>query len=180
MARVVPPGVPTVSRNEVVVDSRRSSVTAWCSHHGAAVWAYCLMPDHVRLIVVPSSVDGLRCAIGEANRRYSRRIIFREGWRGRLWQGRFASCPMDEHYLLAATRHAELKPVRPGLAKSPGAYPWSSAAPLSTGRDDALVNGPPSDATAVLSCSDCPSSWLLASLFPLFALLFFFKLLQPL
>ncbi len=115
----------------------------WCSRFGVAVWAYCLMPNHVHLIAVPSSEEGLRRAIGEAHRRYSRRVNFREGWRGHLWQGRFASYPMDEKYLLAAARYVELNPVRAGLVKSPGAYPWSSAAAHLTGRDDMLVKVAP-------------------------------------
>ncbi len=76
----------------------------WCSHYGVGIWAYCLMPNHVHLIAVPESEEGLTPAISEAHRRYSRRINFREGWRGHLWQGRFASFPMDEPYLLAAAR----------------------------------------------------------------------------
>jgi hypothetical protein len=46
------------------------------------------MPNHVHLIAVPSSADGLRWAIGSAHERYTRRINFREKWRGYLWQGR--------------------------------------------------------------------------------------------
>lgn len=49
----------------------------WCGERQVAVWAYCLMPNHVHLIVVPKSEDGLRRAIGEAHRRYTRRINFR-------------------------------------------------------------------------------------------------------
>ena len=30
----------------------------WCSRRGMAVWAYCLMPNHVHLIVVPEREDG--------------------------------------------------------------------------------------------------------------------------
>ena len=101
------------------------------------------MPNHVHLIAVPSSEVGLLTAIGKAHRRYSRRINFREGWRGHLWQGRFASYPMNEPYLLAAVRYVELNPVRAGLVKSPGAYPWSSAAAHLTGRDDELVKVAP-------------------------------------
>jgi putative transposase len=48
------------------------------------IWAYCLMPNHVHLIAVPKSEDGLRQAIGEAHRRYTRRVNFRERWRGHL------------------------------------------------------------------------------------------------
>jgi len=54
------------------------------------------MPNHVHLIAVPESEDGLARAIGEAHRRYTRRINFREKWRGYLWQGRFGSFVMDE------------------------------------------------------------------------------------
>ena len=76
------------------------------------------MPNHVHLIVVPQSAGSLRRAIGEAHRRYARRINFREGWRGHLWQGRFASFVMDEDHLLTAARYVELNPVR-GLVQAP-------------------------------------------------------------
>ena len=57
----------------------------------------------------------LAAALGEAHRRYSREVNFREGWRGYLWQGRFASFPMDEPYVLTGARYIELNPVRAGL-----------------------------------------------------------------
>ena len=50
----------------------------WCREEGVAIWSYCLMPNHTHLIAVPACEDGLRWAIGEAHRRYSRRINFRE------------------------------------------------------------------------------------------------------
>ena len=59
-----------------------------CSAHSVEIWAYCLMPNHVHLIAVPRDPEGLRLAIGEAHRRYTRLINFRQGWRGFLWQGR--------------------------------------------------------------------------------------------
>ncbi len=58
------------------------------------------MPNHAHLIAVPETWDGLRLAIGEAHRRYTRRICFRKGWRGHLWQGRFSSSVMELNYLL--------------------------------------------------------------------------------
>lgn len=66
----------------------------WCRKCRIEVWAYCLLPNHVHLIAVPESEDALRLGIGEAHRRYSRMINFRENWRGHLWQGRFASLGM--------------------------------------------------------------------------------------
>jgi putative transposase len=101
------------------------------------------MPNHMHLIAVPQSEEGLRRAIGEAHRRYTRQINFREGWRGHLWQGRFASFPMDETYLLAAARYVELNPVRAKLADRPEAYKWSSAIAHLEARDDELVNVSP-------------------------------------
>jgi putative transposase len=97
------------------------------------------MSNHVHLVVVPETESGLARAIGEAHRRYTRAVNFREGWRGYLWQGRFASCPMDERYLLAAVRYVELNPVRAGLVKRAWDYRWSSAAAHRSGVNDRLA-----------------------------------------
>ena len=115
----------------------------WCGKCGVEIWAYCLMPNHVHLVAVPESEDGLRRAIGEAHRRYTRHINFREQWRGHLWQGRFASFLMDEQYLLTATRYIELNPVRAGLVSIPEEYPWSSATAHIKGKNDDLVKVKP-------------------------------------
>ena len=115
----------------------------WCREEGVEIWGYCLMPNHVHLIAVPATEDGLRRAIGEAHRRYTRRINFREKWRGYLWQGRFASFIMDEPYLLAAARYVELNPVRAKLVDRARQWPWSSAKAHLSGRDDRLVTTAP-------------------------------------
>ncbi len=114
-----------------------------CRAAGVAVWAYCLMPNHVHLILVPHDADGLRAALGETHRRYTRHVNLREGWRGYLWQGRFASFPMDEPYLLAAARYVELNPVRARLARRARDWRWSSARAHLAGRDDELVAARP-------------------------------------
>jgi putative transposase len=64
------------------------------------------MPNHVHLIAIPKTKESLKSTIGEAHRRYTRMINFREGWcwRGHLWQGRFSSFILDENYLLACKR----------------------------------------------------------------------------
>jgi putative transposase len=54
-----------------------SLMQAWCGRRGVRVWAYCLMPNDVHLTVVPPSEDALSRAIGEAHRRYTRRVNFR-------------------------------------------------------------------------------------------------------
>ena len=94
---------------------------------GLQVWAYCLMDNHVHLIVVPSKKESLTKAIGETHQLYTRMINFREGWRGYLWQGRFHSFPLDERYLVAAVRYVERNPLRAGIVEKAEDYTWSSA-----------------------------------------------------
>jgi putative transposase len=115
----------------------------WCKKCSVEIWAYCLMPNHLHLIAVPECEDSLRRGIGEAHRRYSRMINFRENWRGHLWQGRFASFPMDESYLLAAARYVEMNPVVAGLVDEAAAWPWSSARAHLTAKDDDVATVAP-------------------------------------
>jgi len=115
----------------------------WCNASGVEVWAYCLMPNHVHLVVVPESEESLARGIGEAHRRYTRFINFKKSWKGYLWQGRFASFPMDEDYLLAACRYVELNPVRAKMCARPEEYRWSSVHAHLAGKDDGLVKVEP-------------------------------------
>ncbi len=150
IARVIAPGIP----HHVTQRGNRRQQTffshddyaayidlmaEWCDKYRVEIWAWCLMPNHVHLIAVPESEDGLARAIGEAHRRYTRRINFREKWRGHLWQERFASFPMDESYLLAAARYVEMNPVAAGTVARPEEYPWSSARAHLSAQDDKLV-----------------------------------------
>jgi len=95
--------------------------------HGLLYVAWCLMLNHVHLIVIPKTETSLAKGIGEAHKAYTRRINFRQATRGYLFQGRFASCPLDERHLSAAVRYALRNPVRARLVAGPADYPWSSA-----------------------------------------------------
>jgi REP-associated tyrosine transposase len=121
----------------------KSLLAEGCRAAGTEVWAYCLMPNHVHLILVPPDEDGLRATLGEAHRRYTLHINSRENWRGYLWQGRFASFPMDEAYLMAAARHVELNPVRARLVRRARDWKWSSARAHLARKDDGLVRVKP-------------------------------------
>ena len=95
--------------------------------YGLVYLAYCLMSNHIHLIVVPKHEDSLRKAIGEAHRRFTIRINSRNDVRGHLFQERFYSCPMDEQHMIAACRYVERNPVRAGLVQKAWAFEWSSA-----------------------------------------------------
>jgi putative transposase len=112
----------------------------WCRGCGVFVWAYCLMPNHVHLILVPATVEALARAVGEAHRRYTGGVNRRLGWTGHLWQGRFASYPLEGDYLVNAVRYVERNPVRAGLVEQAWDYPWSSAAARVLGRADPLLD----------------------------------------
>ena len=152
IARIVAPGLPhhvTQRGNRRMqtffcdedYGAYLSLMVQYCGGCGSRIWGYCLMPNHVHLIVVPETADGLARGIGEAHRRYTRRVNSREGWRGHLWQGRFASFVIDEPYLLAATRYVERNPAKAGLVKRAEDWPWCSAGAHVAGRGDAAAEG---------------------------------------
>lgn len=107
-----------------------------CAKAGTAVWGWCLMPNHVHLILVPARPDGLAEALRGPHWAYASHVNGRENWRGHLWQSRFASVPMDEPHLHVCLRYVELNPIRAGLVARPEEWPWSSArAHLGRGED---------------------------------------------
>ena len=110
---------------------------------GTQIWAYCLMPNHVHLITVPTATDGLSQVFREAHVRYTRMINKRENWQGHLWQERFHSFAMDERHLIAAVRYVELNPVRAGLCSSSDEWRWSSVHAHLNKKDDKLVTVKP-------------------------------------
>ena len=105
----------------------------------AQVWAYCLMPNHVHVILTPSDEDGLRRTFADLHRRYTAFINARQGWTGHLWQGRFGSVAMDDGYLANAVRYVAMNPVRAGLVARASDWRWSSVAAHLAGVDDEVV-----------------------------------------
>jgi len=151
IARVVIPGVPhhiiqRGNRRQTVFfsDEDRKKYLEYLrffgDKFGIKYWAYCLMYNHVHLIAVPETEESLARGIGEAHRKYTRKINLHEGWKGYLWQGRFASYPLDQRYLYAAVRYVERNPVRAGLVRKAEEYPWSSAKAHVLGQRDLLLS----------------------------------------
>jgi len=105
-----------------------------------SIWAYCLMPNHVHLIVVPKVHDGLAKLLRQTHSRYALKVNSARGWKGHLWQERFYSTVMDEEHALAALRYVELNPVRAGLCARAEDWRWSSVHANLGKRDDELVD----------------------------------------
>ena len=105
------------------------------------VWAYCLMPNHFHLLVVPQNEESLASGVGLANQVYTRYINRKYFRSGRLWQNRFFSCIVGtDEYLWAVTRYVENNPVKAGLSKNAEDYRWSSARCHVEGALDSLLS----------------------------------------
>jgi putative transposase len=98
------------------------------NRYGLTIMGYCLMSNHVHLIVVPRSEEALAKAVGRTHFMYSRYINRLHRRSGHLWQGRFYSCALDERHFWSAMRYIECNPVRARICRKPWRYGWSSAA----------------------------------------------------
>ncbi|WP_279222718.1 transposase [Stutzerimonas kunmingensis] len=100
---------------------------AYAGHLEVNIHSWCLMTNHVHLLLTPHVPGGLSRLMQNLNRRYVQQINRRFGRTGHLWAGRFkASIVSHERYLLSCMRYIELNPVRAGMVPHPEAYPWSS------------------------------------------------------
>jgi putative transposase len=98
-----------------------------CERYRVGIGGYCLMGNHVHVLAIPSTEDGLASALGRTHNDYARWLHLHQGLVGHLWQNRFYSCPLDEAGRWAALRYIELNPVRAGLVRHAADWRWSSA-----------------------------------------------------
>jgi len=102
---------------------------------GLVLWAYCLMPNHVHLVAVPTKAEALAQALGRTHANFARHFNLQRRSCGHVWQARFFSCPLDDVHLWRAMAYVERNPVRAGVVPHAGDYRWSSAAAHLAGDD---------------------------------------------
>lgn len=112
------------SERMVYLDLLRQAVQL----HPLSVIGYCLMSNHVHLVVVPHKAEALASALKQAHGQYASYWNASHASSGHVWQGRYYSCPLDQAHLWEALRYAELNPVRAGMVAAPETWPWSSVA----------------------------------------------------
>jgi REP-associated tyrosine transposase len=94
---------------------------------GCAVHAYCLMSNHVHLLLTPASAAACGRLMKHLSQRHAQYVNRTQRRSGGLWEGRFRSCLTDsERYLLACHAYIEQYPVRAGMVRRARDYPWSS------------------------------------------------------
>ena len=97
------------------------------SRYGMQVHAYCLMTNHIHLLVTPMTQDALSHAMRRLGSLHAAFVNKQYGRTGSLWGGRFHSCLVDtERYFLVCQRYIELNPVRAGMVATAADYHWSS------------------------------------------------------
>jgi putative transposase len=105
-----------------------------------AVHAYCLMTNHVHLLLTPPTADACRSLMKNLGQLYVQCINRSYGRTGTLWEGRYRSClAQSARYVLACYRYIELNPVRAAMVGTPGAYPWSSYRSNAEGKGDSWL-----------------------------------------
>ncbi|MGH8723556.1 MAG: transposase [Burkholderiales bacterium] len=110
------------------------------SSSGCALHAYCLMTNHVHLLLTANSASGCARLMKHLGQLHSQYMNRNYGRSGSLWEGRFRSCLVQsEDYVLACYRYIESNPVRAGLASHPAEYTWSSYRANADGVRSALV-----------------------------------------
>jgi putative transposase len=109
---------------EVYLDLLREGIL----RYQASLIGYCLMSNHVHLVMIPSQADALARTLKHTHGGYAAYWNAKQSSSGHVWQGRYYSCPLDDADLWAALRYAELNPVRAGLVEAAEDWIWSSAA----------------------------------------------------
>ena len=106
------------------------------AREGVRLIGFCLMTNHVHLVVCPERDDSLARFLRRAHGEYSRQFNGRHGRSGHLWQNRFYSCPLEGAHVLNCLRYVDLNPVRARMVGQAADWRWSSAAAHLAGKAD--------------------------------------------
>ena len=120
-----------------------SLLAKYSKEREAGILAYCLMPNHVHLLVTPSHEETLAKMMQGVTLCYTQHFNRRKGRTGRLWECRYHSTAIDrDSYLWTVSKYIENNPVRAGISQRPEDYPYSSARAHILGKNDRLLNEP--------------------------------------
>lgn len=109
-------------------------------HNGVALLGYCLMPNHIHLVVTPQRAPALSAMMQNLQSSYARWIHTRLDRVGHCWQTRYYCAPLDEEHFRAAMVYVEQNPIRAHFVKSFSDWPWSSARAHIVNSDDGFLD----------------------------------------
>ncbi|MBN2831518.1 MAG: transposase [Candidatus Omnitrophica bacterium] len=105
------------------------------------LFGYCLMPNHVHLIIRINQGKDLQKIVQGLNQTYT--IWFNQKYDkvGHLWQGRYKNMLIQNNsYLIDCIEYVELNPVRAKIIERPAYYPWSSCQSRMQNKKDGLFS----------------------------------------
>jgi putative transposase len=103
------------------------TLAALSRRHECLLHAYCLMPNHMHLLVTPACATGVAMLMKTLSQRYAQYANRKRGTSGTFWEGRYRSCLIQPgEHVLACYRYIELNPVRATLVDEPEGYVASS------------------------------------------------------
>jgi putative transposase len=106
-----------------------------------SLYAYCLMPNHVHLLVEPVSARDISKFMHWVNRGFTAYFNTKYNKVGHLWQGRFRSKPLLKGlYLLQCAEYIETNPIRAGIVDNISKYKWSSIAERYLSHSNSLLD----------------------------------------
>ena len=95
--------------------------------YDSKIYAYCLMPNHTHMLIVPEDKDKLPKIMHCLSLAYCRYFNIKYGKNGHLWQGRYKSNVIQkDQYLINCVTYIEMNPIMAELVKRAEDYPWSS------------------------------------------------------
>jgi putative transposase len=136
-----------VFENQTDYGKYLSLLSKYSEEKEVAVLAYCLMQNHIHLLLRPSGEETLAKMMQGVTLCYTKYFNGENGRTGRLWECRYYSTVIDEDsYLWTVTKYIESNPVRAGIVKKPEDYPYSSARAHILGNKDPILQEPLFDA----------------------------------
>jgi putative transposase len=115
-------------------------VHEYAQKYSIKILHYCLMPNHVHILLSPEQAQNLSKFMQGILQKYA--IHFRKKYvhNGFLFQNRYKSHRIDNNrYLLACGRYIERNPLRAGLITELNEYKWSSYRYYAHGEQDKII-----------------------------------------
>jgi putative transposase len=112
----------------------------FATKHECKIGAYCLMPNHVHLIIRPPHMEGMARMMQCVNVCYQQYLSDKSGFVGHVWQSRYFSAPVEDgEHLCTVCAYIDTNPLRAALVTDPCAYEHSSALAHEQGRIDHVL-----------------------------------------
>jgi putative transposase len=130
-----------VFKNEVDFRKYKDIIKELKDEQPFKLYHYCLMDNHVHLVIQTNEKTQLSKLIKRLNLKYYHYYKKKYGYSGHFWQDRFKSLLIErKNYLLACGIYIERNPVRAKITKNADGYKYSSYRYYVSGENDEIMD----------------------------------------